>query len=218
MAALKVVGSPVSTATARVLACLYEMELEYELVNVDMKKGEHKQEPFLSINPFGQVPGFQHGDLTIFESRAITQYLVRNFGGKGTKLVPDDPKKAALVSTWVEVEGHHYDPPAVALSYEYLVKPIFGYGETDPTVVAEHEWKLGKVLDIYEKQLGKSKYLGGDQFSLADLHHMPNICYLLMTPTKKLYEARPKVNAWVADILARPSWAKVVALRNQSQK
>ncbi|XP_038898703.1 glutathione S-transferase PARB-like [Benincasa hispida] len=216
MASIRVHGSPISTATARILACLYEKDLDYEFVLLDMKNNEHKKHPFLSINPFGQVPGFQDGDLTIFESRAITQYLAKAYASKGTQLISDDPKKAAIILTWIEVEGHHYDPPAVALSFEHLVKPQFGLGETDPAAVAENETKLGKVLDIYENQLSKNKFLAGDEFSLADLHHIPNVSYLSMTPSKKLFESRPRVNAWVAEITARPSWAKVVALRNQS--
>ena len=111
------------------------------------------------------------------------------------------------------MEGHHYDPPGVALSYEYLVKPLFGLGETDPAAVAENEAKLGKVLDIYENQLSKNKFLAGNEFSLADLHHIPNVHYLLATPSKKLFESRPRVNAWVAEITSRPSWGKVLALR-----
>lgn len=149
------------------------------------------------------------------ESRAITQYLATTYASQGTQLISDDPKKAAIISTWVEVEGHHYDPPAVALSFEQLVKPFFGLGETDPAAVVENEVKLGKVLDIYENQLTKSKFLAGDEFSLADLHHLPNVSYLMMTPSKKLFESRPHVNAWVTEITARPSWAKVVAMRKQ---
>jgi len=50
MAAIKVHGIALSTATQRVLATLHEKELEFELVPVDMKAGEHKKEPFLSLN------------------------------------------------------------------------------------------------------------------------------------------------------------------------
>lgn len=50
MAPIRVHGTPFSTAVGRVLATLYEKELEFELVAVDMKAGEHKKEPFLSIN------------------------------------------------------------------------------------------------------------------------------------------------------------------------
>lgn len=50
MAGIKVHGSPLSTATCRVLACLYEKELNFEFVPVDMGAGEHKTESFLSLN------------------------------------------------------------------------------------------------------------------------------------------------------------------------
>ncbi|PIN18085.1 Glutathione transferase [Handroanthus impetiginosus] len=64
--AIKVHGSFVSTATMRVLACLNEKGLDYEFVPVDFAVGEHKKEPFLSLNPFGQVPAFEDGDLKLF--------------------------------------------------------------------------------------------------------------------------------------------------------
>lgn len=48
--AIKVHGIPTSTATGRVLAALYEKGLQFELVNVKLHEGEHKREPFLSLN------------------------------------------------------------------------------------------------------------------------------------------------------------------------
>ncbi|CAN1817190.1 Glutathione S-transferase F8, chloroplastic, partial [Linum perenne] len=72
---------------------------------------------------------------------------------------------------------------------------------------------FGKILDVYEARLSKSKYLGGDQFSLVDLHHLPNIQCLLGTPSKKLFDSHPKVAAWIADIAGRPSWTKVLDLQ-----
>lgn len=50
MASIKVHGVPMSTATMRVLAALYEKDLQFELIPVDMRAGAHKQEPFLSLN------------------------------------------------------------------------------------------------------------------------------------------------------------------------
>jgi hypothetical protein len=50
MAPLKLHGSVLSTNTQRVLATLYEKEVEFELVNVNLGAGEHKQEPHISLN------------------------------------------------------------------------------------------------------------------------------------------------------------------------
>ncbi|XP_052180256.1 glutathione S-transferase-like [Diospyros lotus] len=210
---MKVHGAVLSTATQRVLATLYEKDLDFEFLPVDLRSGAHKQEPFLSLNPFGQVPAFEDGDLKLFESRAITQYIVHTYADKGNQLIYQEAKKMAIMAVWMEAEAHQFDPAASKLVWELVFKPLFGR-EVDGAVVEENEAKLGKVLDIYEARLAQSKYLGGDSFSLADLHHLPNIHCLMGTQSKKLFDSRPKVSAWCADILARPAWCKVLAMRN----
>lgn len=69
--------------------------------------------------------------------------------------------------------------------------------------------KLGKVLDAYEERLSKTKYLAGDYFTLADLHHFPYIVYFMTTPKASLITSRARVNAWWEDISARPSIMKI---------
>lgn len=147
------------------------------------------------------------------ESRAITQYIAHEYAPKGTPLIVPDSKKMAILSVWTEVEVQKFDPAASKLTFELAIKPMLGL-VTDFAVVEEFEAKLGIVLDVYETRLGRSKYLGGDCFSLADLHHLPTTHYLMGTQAKKLFECRPNVSAWVADITARPAWKKVVAMRN----
>jgi glutathione S-transferase len=110
----------------------------------------------------------------------------------------------------MEVEAHQFDSAASKLAWELALKPVFGKVTPDKAVVEENEAKLAKVLDIYESRLVHSKYLACESFSLADLHHLPTIQYLLATEAKKLFYSRPHVRAWVADITARPAWYKVL--------
>ncbi|KAL3725417.1 hypothetical protein ACJRO7_030441 [Eucalyptus globulus] len=210
---MKVHGSVFSPSTMRVLIALHEKDLEFEFVFVDLRASEHKKEHFLSLNPFGQVPAFEDGDLKLFESRAITQYIAHVYEDKGTPLVCEG-NPMATVSVWMEVEAHQFDPAVSKLHRELVYKSKIGMA-TDAAVVEENEAKLAKVLDIYEARLSQSKYLGCDCFTLADLHHLPALTSLMGTPVKKLFDARPKVSAWVADIMARPALAKVLAMRNQ---
>ncbi|EPS69720.1 hypothetical protein M569_05047 [Genlisea aurea] len=209
--AIKIHGNPFSPATQRVLVCLAEKEIEHEFVVIDLMKGEHKAQQFLTLNPFGQVPALEDGDLKLFESRAINQYLANQYGSKGTELVPKDAKKQALTAVWSEVEAHPFDAAAIGLSKELIVKPMFG-GAADKAVVEENKEKLAKVLDVYEARLSASKYLGGDSFSLADLNHIPSLNALFTTEIKAVFEARPRVNAWAVDILGRASWKKVLQI------
>lgn len=145
------------------------------------------------------------------ESRAITQYIAYAYADKGNPLVVQDQKKMAIVSVWMQVESQQFDASASRLGWELVYKPMFGK-ETDNAVVEEHEAKLAKILDIYESRLTESKYLGGDCFTLADLHHLPVLKNLMGTRTAKLFESRSHVKAWCADIQARPSWQKVIAM------
>lgn len=148
------------------------------------------------------------------ESRAITQYIAHEYADKGTQLICPGSKNMAYLSVWMEVEAHQFDPVASKLAWELFYKPFFGMA-TDTAAVEEQEAKLTKVLDIYEKRLSESKYLACDCFTLADLHHTPVVQCLLATQTKKLFDERPHVSAWVADITSRPAWAKVLELKNQ---
>lgn len=117
----------------------------------------------------------------------------------------------AIVSVWMQVESQQFDAAAAKLAGELVFKPMFGK-ETENAAAEEHEAKLAKVLDIYETRLTESKYLGGDCFSLADLHHLPVIKCLMGTRAAKLFESRSHVKAWCADIQARPSWQKVISM------
>nr|AAY86772.1 glutathione S-transferase [Noccaea caerulescens] len=211
MAGIKVFGHPASTSTRKVLLALYEKNLDFELVHVDIKEGEHKKEPFLSRNPFGKVPAFEDGDVKIFESRAITQYIAHRYAEEEPTFsqLTQDTADYAIMANGMEVEAHHFDPPATKLAWEQVFKLMKGL-TTDEAVVAEEEAKLAKVLDIYEGRLGAFKYCAGDTFTLTDLHHIPVIQYLLQTPSKKLFPERPHFNEWVADITPRPASLKVL--------
>ncbi|KAL6516010.1 hypothetical protein OROGR_019315 [Orobanche gracilis] len=207
---IKVHGNPLSPAAQRVLLCLAEKNLDYELVYVDFATGQHKKEPFISLNPFGQVPAFEDGDLKLFESRAITKYISFAYADKGIPLIlVQDPKKMAIVGNWFEVEAHRFDAAAQKLHYEILVKPYKGL-ISDEAYVEQLQEQLATVLDVYEKRLSETKYLGGENYSLADLHHIPIVNNLMKTKVKALFDQRPNVSAWCADILARAAWQKVL--------
>ncbi|KAI3864541.1 hypothetical protein MKX03_016998 [Papaver bracteatum] len=207
--ALKLYGIPMSTCTTRAMICLHEKEVEFELVPVDLYTGEHKQPSYLSKNPFGQVPLLEDDDLTLFESRAITRYVSEKYEKTGIDLLrKDNIKEAALVNQWVEIESHHYNPVILPIIYEIFVSPITGQSP-DKMVIDANVEKLGKVLDIYEDRLGNNKYLAGDFYSLADLHHLSYTYYMMKTEWASLINSRPRVKAWWEDISSRPAFIKV---------
>jgi glutathione S-transferase len=87
--------------------------------------------------------------------------------------------------------------------------------ETDMAVVEQNEAKLAKVLDVYEQRLGESQYFAGDEFTLADLVHMPNTDLLVSkTNMAALITERKNLSRWWDEVSVRPSWKKVVEMQN----
>ncbi|XP_058200156.1 glutathione S-transferase-like [Rhododendron vialii] len=209
MAARKLYGAVESRATMRALASLLEHEVEFEFVALDLNAGEHKKEPFLTLSPLGTLPIFQDGDLIIFGSRPIMRCVSHIYLNSKTNQIYMAPKMQGIVSTWIDVEDHHFDPPALKLISELVYKPKNGLPPDEMTVASE-EAKLAEVLDVYEEKLTNSEFLGGDKFTSADLTHLPSLHYLMRTPVKRIFQERPKVSAWCAAITSRPAWTKVV--------
>jgi len=87
--AIKVYTNPGSRGKIAEWA-LAELNVPYETVLLDMRRGEHKTPQYLAINPFGKVPALEDGDLKLFESGAILLHLTNKYG----KLSTDQLAKA----------------------------------------------------------------------------------------------------------------------------
>ncbi|XP_015973367.1 glutathione S-transferase F9 [Arachis duranensis] len=203
---------PTCASSKRALVCLIEKEVEFEVVPVDVSKGEHKDPEFLKLQPFGVVPVIQDGDYTLYESRAIMRYYAEKYKSQGTELLGKIIEERGIVEQWVEVEANNFHPWAYKLAIHVLFSSIIGI-TPDPKIIEESEANLSKVLDIYEERLSKSKYLGGDFFSLADISPLPFIDYIVNNMGREyLIKDRKNVSAWWDAISNRPSWKKVLEL------
>lgn len=87
---LKLYGMKVSTCTQRVLAVLNEKNVDFELITVNLTKGEQQAPDHLAKQPFGRIPVLDDDGFLVYESRAICKYIAKKYAGQGTKLLPDD--------------------------------------------------------------------------------------------------------------------------------
>ncbi|KAL6608208.1 hypothetical protein ACP70R_041271 [Stipagrostis hirtigluma subsp. patula] len=210
MGVVKVHGVAASPYVATVLLCLEEAGAAYEVAPLDMAAREQRTQPHLARNPFGKIPAFEDGDLVLFESRAISRYVLRKYGG-GDLLREGDLAEAAAVDAWVEAEAHQFHPAVAPIVRQCLIEPLIG-GARDQRVVDESVGKLRAVLEVYEARLSQSAYLAGDSLSLADLAHVGFTRYLMATEYAALVEEHPSVRAWWERLAARPAVRKVTAL------
>nr|QCY50335.1 glutathione S-transferase [Salix babylonica] len=210
--AVKVYGPATAVCPQRVMVCLLEKGVEFDLVHVDLDSGEQKLPEFLLKQPFGQVPVVEDGDFRLYESRAIIRYYAAKYEDRGPNLLGSTLEERALVDQWLEIEAHNFNDLVFNIIFQVVILPRIGQ-EGDSELVKTLEEKLEKVLDVYEKRLSRSRYLAGESFTLADLSHMPATRYLISEAgLGHLVKDRKKLNAWWEDISSRPSWKKLIDL------
>ncbi|KAH7851777.1 hypothetical protein Vadar_016397 [Vaccinium darrowii] len=211
---VKVYGPIRAACPQRVMVCLLEMGVDFELIPVDLESGEHKKPEFLLRQPFGQVPAIEDGDFRLFESRAIIRYYAAKYADYGPNLLGTTLEERALVDQWLEVEAHNFNDLVYNLVLQLVILPRMGE-RSDLALVSTCKNKLEKVLDIYEQRLSKSNYLAGESFTLADLSHLPALRYLMdEAGLGHMVRNRKNVDSWWMDISSRPAWKKIMKLMN----
>ncbi|PUZ40316.1 hypothetical protein GQ55_9G413000 [Panicum hallii var. hallii] len=234
-AVVQVFGQPASTDVARVMACLLERKLDFELVRTDaFRRGRKLPELVKMRDPSSKVM-LKHGDTTLTDSRDICRYVCTEFPRWCTRdLYGAGALERASVEKWLQAEAQSFDAPSAALAFHLAFAPrLVGMPSSSPAAapdgiddeeearraatVAENERLLLRVLDVYDDALGRSAYLAGGEFTLADLSHLPNAHYVACSARgRALLASRGNVARWYAAISARPAWRRVVGVQARS--
>ncbi|KAG6532550.1 glutathione S-transferase F8, chloroplastic-like [Zingiber officinale] len=216
MASVKVFGSPTSAEVARVLTCLFEKDIEFQLIRVDNYKGQRRLPEYLKLQPFGQALTFEDGKQTLVNSREICRHLAEKYAGQGNKdLLGSGTLERASIEQWLQTEEKNFDPPSSALVFNLALAPLLSMDQ-DKDAVERSKKQLDAVLKIYERRLDESEYLAGDKFTLADLSHLPNAHRLVHRPDcSSLFNSRKRVAEWWKAISSRPSWQRVVEMQQE---
>ena len=191
----------------RVHIFMSELGIECERVAVDIRAAENLSAEFLAKNPGGRVPVLELDDGTfIGESVAICRYLESIAPSTGApKLFGDDGLAAAQIDMWqrrvefnflLELAGAFRNLTGVFKDRETCVKE---WGE----VCAE---RAPKALDMFDAQLGKSEYLAGDHFSVADITLGISLDFASMVKVFELPEL-PNLTRWKTQMDARASFS-----------
>lgn len=149
----------------RVVWLLEEMGLPYRLRPVDLLAGVDKDPEFLGINPGGFIPALQDGDVTMVESIAIMEYLLARYGP--TPLAPD-PRDAAFP---LYQQFLHLGEAGLAVPINYVSS-----ARNFAPAADRENWSARDALETFEsrlrlvtRQLARSPYLAGEQFTAADI-------------------------------------------------
>ena len=192
----------------KIFVALEELELPYTVHPVDVFKGENFKPEFLKINPNAKIPAIVDSDgpggkpMTVFESGAILLYLADKTG----KLMPKEKRAYFDMLQWLMIQLTG-------------VGPMFGQfthfkrfaGDGNDYSVSRYQTEVKRLYDLLDKRLGESTYLGGGDYSIADvatfpwtrLHAFHNVKIAELRNFKRWFEAiseRPAVKRAIAKV------------------
>ena len=173
---------------------LDECGAEYEIVPIDFEKREHKTPEFLKINPAGKLPALVDGDSKIFEGAAICIYLADKFPQANLAPKIGAPERGRYLSLMVYSTSQLEPAMSDALLGGQPATPQRGWPDFET------------ARDVIEGELGNGPYLFGEWFTAAD------VMIGSMFIWKRMFGGppeRPKLNAYVDRLLARPRAPKI---------
>jgi glutathione S-transferase len=180
----------------KVRLLLSHLAIPCEIVEVDILKGESRTAEFLKINPNGRTPVLDDDGFVVAESNAILAYLAR-----GTKYLPDDRKKFALVFQWMFFEQYSHEPFIATSRFWLQHKPA----SPERTALLASKRDGGwAALKIMEDHLVANRFFVGE-YSIADI--------ALFAYTHVAHEGGfplddfPKIKAWIERVKAQPGFA-----------
>lgn len=192
MASIRIHGVPPSTFTRTVRLACHEKGIDYGLVPAFPAQVE-------PLNPFRKIPAITHGDVTLFESLAILRYFDRAF--PGPKLWPEGAVEAALCDQWSSAVCDSL----VNAALRYMAAR-FGFLPVPAEMVQKYLDKTAEVVPIFDRQLGKSRFLAGASLTAADLFLAPVLFYFPDIPElKAILDTAPNCRRWLAEMASRPS-------------
>ncbi len=178
---------------------------EYDAWLINIGAGDQFTSGFVGLNPNSKIPALEdrsgEAPFRVFESGAILVHLAEKFG----EFLPTEPAARAEVMSW--------------LFWQVASAPFIGGGFGHFYAYAPEKWEypinryameVKRIFDVADKRLAESRYLGGDEYPIADIANWP---WLAPFTTGHIYndaktflsiEEYKHVGRWVQDIFKRP--------------
>ena len=175
---------------------LAELGLPYQLRHVRIEQGEHRQPAFLALNPHGRIPVLVDHDtgVTVFESAAILLYLA----GKTGRLLPEAPAQRWAAITWLQFHAASMGPMLGQRVHFEIAE-----AGANAAATAHFRQLCDAALATMDGRLADYAYLGGDDYSIADIASFGWL-HIADLVGFKLHDW-PHVRAWYAHVAARPA-------------
>jgi len=200
----EIIGSQRSTYTRVVRMVCEEKGIDHVLTERLLGAPE-----IAAIHPLGKMPVLRHGEVELFESKAIATYLDRRFPGPA--VFPSDPHLAALTEQWVSFVNTSVDRTLIRTYLFAYIVPKGPDGTPDRAAIEAVMPAVREQLGILDRAVAATGHLVGGEFSFADINLLPILFYIRQTPEGgEALAGAPHLSAYYDAHAARPCFARTV--------
>jgi glutathione S-transferase len=197
---MKLYSVHLSNNCRRVNATIRHLGLDVEVI--EMPFADIKKPEYLALNPNGKVPTLVDGDLKLWESRSIMQYVATK--KPGNTLWPNDEKRRADIARWQFWEASHLSRGTGAYAFEKLFKKMFMKQEADPAALAAGEKEWHTFAPVLNAHLEAHKWLVGNELTLADFS--VGACFSYADASGLPWNDYAHIKAWWGRLNELPAW------------
>jgi GST-like protein len=189
----------------KVYIALEELELPYKEIFVDVWKGDNHDPEFRKINPNGKIPAIVDHEgpggrpYTVIESGAILMYLADKTG----RLLPKDLAARYEVIQWLMVQMAGVGPMFGQLTHFKNFAPA-----GNDYSLSRYQTEVLRLYELLEQRLGTNAWLGGADYSIADIATFPWTANHKMQGVR--LEEHPNLARWYNAIAARPAVQRAI--------
>ena len=202
---LKLHFAPNSRA-GRIVWLLEELELPYEINKMAFHPSDLKSDEHRARHPLGRVPVLDDGDVSIYESGAIVEYVIERHKNGGLKPAVDDPRYPEYLQWFHYCEGMVMPPVNTIVVQTVLLPP----DRRDETALGQAQKLLNKALAPVDEALEGKDYLIGD-FSAADIM-LGHACFM-SNRLGCVSDDMPHLKAYVERVAARPAFQTAITMQ-----
>lgn len=201
---IKVYHAPQSRSV-RVIWLLEELGIAYETEKISFTPESMKSPAYKKIHPFGRVPAIQDGEVTMFESGAIVEYLLERYGNGRLAPAAGTPARATYLQ-WLHFGEATLIPPLSDVVQHTFLRPE---GERLAAVAADARKRAGEILAALETAFDGRRYVAGEDFTAADV--MVGYGLVLAQLMGLIGDAHPTLQAYLGRLTQRPAFQVAAA-------
>ena len=194
---MKIYHAP-NTRSVRIVWLFEELGLPYEIVPFKLGDAAMRAPEYLSVHPMGRVPALQDGDVTLFESGAIIQYVLDRYGDGRLQPARNTPEYPTYLQ-WLHYAEGMLMPPVNTIVVETIFLPE---ERRNPVNVDRARRLLTRMVGAVDQALADREYLAGD-FSGADI--MSGHACTVAERLGADFSEKPNLQAYVDRLNARPA-------------